>query len=252
MALTMGRSAPKRCPLATTEKALLEFKESAHPDCTRMQGIMATMNTCKGDIATYLPTSRIRAGFDLSDFSRIENMTGTTLRGVNKLCKEQLIEAPCKYMRDNNQHYVSYQGTQLVAYISLSVYNMNNVPGSVCVNIETAVSIDKTHRMSTAMKTIGKNLRHRKNKCVLFAQPADTEVAKKFWKGRLTQSKRASMINGVISVFNPKHKITRTPPTWRPFSIKLGRRRYSGCATLESGRYASNMCLCPCRSPNVY
>ena len=168
MALTMGRSAPKRCPLATTEKALQEFKESAHPDCTRMQGIMATMNTCKGDIATYLPTSRVRAGFELLDFSRIENMTGTMLRGVNKLCKEQLIEVPCKYMRDNNQHYVSYQGTQLVAYISLSVYNMNNVPGSVCVNIETAVSIDKTHRMSTAMKTIGKNLRHRKNKCVLF------------------------------------------------------------------------------------
>ena len=103
--------------------------------------------------------------------------------------------------------YVSHQGTQLVAYISLSVYNMNNVPGSVCVNIETAVSIDKTHRMSSAMKTIAKNLRHRKNKCVIFTQPANTQVAKDFWKGRLTQSKRASMINGVISVFNPKHKI---------------------------------------------
>lgn len=37
-------------------------------------------------------------------------------------------------------------------------------PGSVCVDIETAVSIDKTHRMSTAMKTITKNLRRRKNK----------------------------------------------------------------------------------------
>ena len=115
MALTMGRSAPKRCPLATTEKALQEFKASAHPDCTRMQGIMATMNTCKGDIATYLPTSRVRAGFELSDFSRIENMTGTMLRGVNKLCKEQLIEAPCKYMRDNNQHYIPNCRVLLIA-----------------------------------------------------------------------------------------------------------------------------------------
>ena len=67
--------------------------------------------------------------------------------------------------------------------------------------------IDKTHRMSSAMKTIAKNLRRRKNKCVLFAQPADTQVAKDFWKGRLTQTKRASMVNGLISVFNDKHKI---------------------------------------------
>ena len=57
------------------------------------------------------------------------------------------------------------------------------------------------------MKTIGKNLRHRKNKCVLFTQSANTQVAKNFWKGRLTQTKRASMMNGLISVYNGKHKI---------------------------------------------
>jgi hypothetical protein len=75
----------------------------------------------------------------------------------------------------------------------LSVYNLNKTPGSVCVNIETAVSIDKTHRlhrMSSAVKTIAKNLRHRKNKCVLFTQPANTQAAKNFWKGRLTQTTR--------------------------------------------------------------
>jgi hypothetical protein len=89
-------------------------------------------------------------------------------------------------------------GAKLVAYICLSVYNMNKTPGSVCVNIETAVSIDKTHRMSTAMKTISKNLRRRKNKCVLFTQPAATHVA---------PTKRASMMNGLISVYNDNHKI---------------------------------------------
>ena len=61
--------------------------------------------------------------------------------------------------------------------------------------------------MSSAVKTIGNKLRHRKNKCVLFTQPVNTQVANNFWKGRLTQTKRASMMNGLISVYNKKHKI---------------------------------------------
>ena len=205
--LTMRRTAPERCPLALTDKALQDFDASAHPTCVRMQDILDTMKTYKSDISTFLPTSRVQSGFELSGFTRVADLNRDAVRRVTKLCKDQDIAPPCKYMRENNQHYLSYQGAKLVAYISLSVYNMNKTPGSVCVNIETAVSIDKTHRMSTAMKTISKNLRHRKNKCVLFTQPAATQVATNFWKGRLTQTKRASMMNGLISVYNGKHKI---------------------------------------------
>ena len=172
-----------------------------------MQNILGTMKTYKSDIYTFMPTSRVESGFALSGFTRFNSLNRDTVRCVTNLCKGQEIAPPCKYMRENNQHYLSFWGTQLVAYISLSVYNLNNTPGSVCVNIEIAVSIDKTHRMSSAVKTIGNKLRHRKNKCVLFTQPVNTQVANNFWKGRLTQTKRASMMNGLISVYNKKHKI---------------------------------------------
>ena len=205
--LTMRRTAPERCPSAIAEKALRDFAASAHPTCVRMQEILSTMQIFKSDISTFLPTSRVQSGFDLSGFTRVESLSRDALRRVTQLCKNQEIVPPCRYMCENNQHYLSFQGSQLVAYISLSVYNLNKTPGSVCVNVEIAVSVDKTHRMSSAMKTIGKNLRHRKNKCVLFTQPANTQVAKDFWKGRLTQTKRASMMNGLISVYNEKHKI---------------------------------------------
>ena len=77
----------------------------------------------------------------------------------------------------------------------------------MCVNIETAASIDANHRMSRAICGIAKTLRRRRNRCVLFAQVAQTAVAQAFWKGRLTHTKRAAMMNGLISVFNKDHKI---------------------------------------------
>eukprot|EP00966_Prymnesium_polylepis_P129334 2991182-Prymnesium_polylepis.1 len=61
--------------------------------------------------------------------------------------------------------------------------------------------------MSRAISSISKNLRRRKNRCVLFTQVADTKVALKFWKGKLTQTKGASAMNGLLANFDQKHKI---------------------------------------------
>ena len=69
------------------------------------------------------------------------------------------------------------------------------------------MSKDMTHKMSHGIDSIAKTLRRRRNTCVLFAQVANTEVAQRFWRGRLTQTRRASMINALISVFNEHHEI---------------------------------------------
>ena len=44
-------------------------------------------------------------------------------------------------------------------------------------------------------------------KCVLFTQVADTKIALKFWKGKLTQTKRASAMNGLLANFDQNHEI---------------------------------------------
>ena len=94
-----------------------------------------------------------------------------------------------------------------MSYLCLSSYNLNNMPGSIRVNIELAASLDKNHSMSRTISSISKTLRRRKNKCVLFTQVADTKIAFKFWKGKLTQTKRASAMNGLIANFDQNHKI---------------------------------------------
>jgi chorismate synthase len=73
------------------------------------------------------------------------------------------------------------------------------LPDSVCVSIESAASNDTKHSMSVGISDIDKQLRRRRNKCVVFTQGANTPNAIKLWKGRLTQTKRASAMNALIS-----------------------------------------------------
>ena len=61
--------------------------------------------------------------------------------------------------------------------------------------------------MSRAISSISKTLRRRKNKCVLFTQVADTKIALNFWKGKLTQTKRASAMNGLLANFDQNHEV---------------------------------------------
>lgn len=171
----------------------------------RMQNIMQQMTHYRKDLASYMPTYIVKAGLLLPNFKQSLALTNTERKHIKKLCQSQKIVPSFDSMY--KQHYLSYTGTKLVAYIALSMYNMNNTPGSLCVEIDTAVSIDTTHRMSNAINAIKKNLRRRKHKCVLFTQPANTQVARKFWQGRLAQSSRASMMNGLIALFDSTHKI---------------------------------------------
>ena len=104
-------------------------------------------------------------------------------------------------------HYGKYNHGRLVSLISLCVLNMNIAPGSTCICIDMAASIDPEHSMSDAINSLVKVLRKRRNKCVLFAQVANTDVARTFWQGKLTKTKRASVMTALISQFDSRYII---------------------------------------------
>ena len=126
---------------------------------------------------------------------------------ITTLSHKTKLKPPSKFMLDNCNHYGHFVSGHLMSYLCLSSYNLNNMPGSIRVNIELAASLDKNHSMSRTISSISKTLRRRKNKCVLFTQVADTKIAFKFWKGKLTQTKRASAMNGLLANFDQNHEI---------------------------------------------
>jgi len=91
-------------------------------------------------------------------------------------------------------HYGKFKKQELISILSLCVVNMNNMPGSIAISIDIAASNDKKHSMTVAIDSLKKMMRKRRNKCVLFAQVAQTESARTFWHGKLTMTKRASVI----------------------------------------------------------
>ena len=61
--------------------------------------------------------------------------------------------------------------------------------------------------MTTAIDSLKKQLRKRRNKCVLFAQVAKTPSARKFWAGKLTKTSRASIMPAFIHMFDERYII---------------------------------------------
>ena len=84
---------------------------------------------------------------------------------------------------------------------------MNNMPGSIAVSIDIAASIDANHSMTYALDSIKKLLRKRRNPCVLLTQVAQTNVARAFWAGKLTKTRRASVLVALFSSFDERYKI---------------------------------------------
>ena len=85
--------------------------------------------------------------------------------------------------------------------------NLNKMPGSVAISIDLAASTDRRHSMSTALTSIKKMMRKRRNPCVLFTQCAQTESARAFWAGKLTSTKRASVLTALFHEFDNRYQI---------------------------------------------
>jgi hypothetical protein len=185
---------------------ILSFAKHKYAKEKRFKDIKACMQAFANTLSTFTPTSRVMTPFVVDGLASIE-LDAATVNKITTLCRKKKLEPPSKFMLDNCHHYGLFVSGSLISYLCLSSYNLNKTPGSTCVNIELAASLDKNHSMSRAISSISKTLRRRKNKCVLFTQVADTKIAFKFWKGKLTQTKRASAMNGLLANFDQNHEI---------------------------------------------
>lgn len=117
------------------------------------------------------------------------------------------LQPPKEFVRHHSFHYGKYNQKKLVSILSLSVVNLNHTPGSIAISIDIAASKDTNHSMSLAIESLKKMMRKRRNPCVLFAQVANTESARRFWQGKLTKTKRASIMTALCSEFDPRYLI---------------------------------------------
>jgi|EP00966_Prymnesium_polylepis_P030534 hypothetical protein len=85
--------------------------------------------------------------------------------------------------------------------------NLNKTPGSIAVSIDIAASSDPKHSMTLAIDSLKKMMCKRRNTCVLFAQVANTDSAHLFWNGKLTKTKRASVMTALFSEYDDRYQI---------------------------------------------
>lgn len=130
-----------------------------------------------------------------------------TFQQVSALCKKQKLLPPKGFVKNSSFHYGKYDGNTLVSVLSLSIMKLNKTPGSIAISVDIAVSFDKKHSMSIGLESLKMMLRKRRNKCVIFAQVAQTASAQKFWEGKLTKTRRASVLTALISMFDSRYKI---------------------------------------------
>jgi hypothetical protein len=108
-----------------------------------------------------------------------------------------------RFAKSVSKFYGKYEADRLVSAIVLTVAKLNNVPGSLAVCVDYAVSIDKHHAMSQAVKSIKEHLHKGKTPCAVFAQVAvNSESAFSFWSGALSQTRRASVLVSFFHIFD--------------------------------------------------
>lgn len=185
-------------------RSIQMFRQHNGASDARVEGIALAMETFASSLPSMEPTSRVVAPVKIAGFQN-RPLTGSSARQVVRLCKRKKLIPPSQHMRDQCQHFFKYSKSKVVSYLALSVYNLNRTPGAVCVCVELAVSVDPDHSMSHAISDICKTLRRRKRMCILFTQVAGTETALNFWRGRLTHTKRASAMNGMLSNFDTEN-----------------------------------------------
>ena len=153
-----------------------------------------------------MPTSWAKTAPVLAGMQRIDLKHAATMRKVRLLCKKKHIAPPSNFVL-KSFHYGKYIKKKLVSVLSLSVMNLNKTPGSVAICIDIAASSDPDHSMTIALDSLKKMMRKRRNTCVLFAQVANTESARKFWEGKLSKTKRASVMPVLFAMFDDRYTI---------------------------------------------
>lgn len=124
------------------------------------------------------------------------------VRKAAALCKQRHLRPPSGFVKNHSYHYGKYENKKLISILSLSVMKLNNTPGSIAVSIDMIAASDEKHSMTVAIDSIKKLMRERRNPCALFAQVAQTPVARAFWGGKLMNTRRASVLTALFSEFD--------------------------------------------------
>ena len=154
-----------------------------------------------------MPTGWSNTRLSVTGMQPLDLLKPKTMCKVTALCKLKKLMPPSGFVKSHSYHYGKYENEKLISVLSLSVMKMNNMPGSIAVSIDIAASSDKHHSMTVAIDSIKKLLRKRRNPCALFAQVAQTDTARAFWSGKLTKTRRASVMTALISDFDERYKI---------------------------------------------
>lgn len=198
----------------SASKMLASFTRGVAKVVTKDRAEATRFSNMTKNIAPYItssepmrPSGWMKGAIDVEGLKIIDLKCDGVRKEVDSLCVAKELEPLTGFTLSHASHYGKYDDGKLVTFMSLSVMKLNSTPGSIAVSVDMAASIDKTHSMSLAVESIKKTLRKRRAKCVLFAQVARTKSARAFWGGRLTRTRRSSVISALFSEFDNRYKI---------------------------------------------
>ena len=195
------------CRKTVAKDAKDNFKSTCAKENIRLATITSNITNFQEDSEILMPTSWVKTPPVLDGMQSLDLTDSNTSGRVSKLCKQKSLNPPSAFIETNSFHYGKYENNKHVSVISLSSMNLNKTPGSAAISIDLAASIDTRHSISTALTSIKKMMRKRRNRCVLFTQCAQMESARAFWTGKFTSTKRASVMTALFHEFDNRYDI---------------------------------------------
>lgn len=157
-------------PTNLVAKAINNFTAACPENDERLTQIVSNIGHFKEASNAWIPSSWNKTRLAIDGMQAIDLKNVTTMRKVTALCKTQKLKPPSGFVKTNSFHYGKYCKKKLISVLSISVMNLNKVPGAIAVSVDLAASVDTNHSMTIAIDSVKKNMRRRRNKCVLFAQ----------------------------------------------------------------------------------
>lgn len=203
-----NRSAQKAPRPETAKMSMHSFIERCSPTCERSNSMASNIKHFIDDSQLLMPTRWLKTRPFIKGMVAMDLTHKKTMKEVRALCDSVHLISPMKFVKTNSFHYGKRDTNgKLVSFLSICVAMLNRTPGSIAISVDLAASVDKNHSMTDAINSLKKLLRKHRHTCVLFAQVADTEAAKTFWKGKLTFSKRASVMTTLFHEFDPRYTV---------------------------------------------
>jgi hypothetical protein len=189
-------------------KSIKTFRSKhKHNTSARLESISDAVKVFADTSEHYMPTGWSNTRLLVDGMQPLNLRNRKTMRAVTALCKKRKLKPPKGFVKKHSYHYGKYENGTMVSFLSLCVMKLNNIPGSIAVSIDIAASTDKNHSMSGAIDSVKKLLRKRRNRCILFTQVALTDDVHAFWSGKLTKTRRASVITALVSTFDERYLI---------------------------------------------